>query len=54
MRMGQPKVELVMSRDGRVALEQWTQRRVSKQMAGNWRDRFVRLWVDGLLNEPRC
>jgi transposase len=29
-------------------------RRVSKQMVGKWRDRFVRQRVAGLLDEPRC
>jgi transposase len=29
-------------------------RRVSKQMVGKWRDRFVRRRVAGLLDEPRC
>jgi transposase len=29
-------------------------RRVSKQMVGKWRGRFVRRRVAGLLDEPRC
>ena len=29
-------------------------RRVSKQMVGKWRERFVRLRAAGLLDEPRC